>query len=111
MSSSAPWLKLPKVRVAADSKLCGPLASFRPRRIPNLASLIAVPYDASLTVVLYDSCFELLVLTISLQESRESDVKLHDAIKKAADLQKSNDFLQKEMRALKHRLQGESHDI
>ena len=28
-----------------------PLAAFRPRRIPNLASLIAVPYDANLTVV------------------------------------------------------------
>ena len=41
---------LPKVRVAADSKLCCPLASFRPRRIPNLASLIAVPSDANLTV-------------------------------------------------------------
>ena len=50
VSSSAPWLKLPKVRVAADSKLCCPLASFRPRRIPNLASLVAVPYDANLTV-------------------------------------------------------------
>ena len=42
---------LPKVRVAADSKLCCPLASFRPRRSPNLASsLIAVPSDANLTV-------------------------------------------------------------
>ena len=43
---------LPKVRVAADSKLCCPLASFRPQRIPNLASVIAVPYDANLTVVI-----------------------------------------------------------
>ena len=39
-----------KVRVAADSKLCCPLAPFRPRRIPNLASLLAVPFDANLTV-------------------------------------------------------------
>ena len=44
---------LPKVRVAADSKLCYPLASFRPRRIPNLASLLAVPFDANLTVPYY----------------------------------------------------------
>ena len=43
MSSSTPWLKLPQVSVAADSKLCFPLASFRFRRIPNLASLLAVP--------------------------------------------------------------------
>ena len=40
---------LPKVRVAADSKLCCPSASFRPRRIPSLASLTAVPYDVNLT--------------------------------------------------------------
>ena len=41
---------LPKVRGAADSKVCCPLASFRPLRIPNLASLLAVPHDANLTV-------------------------------------------------------------
>ena len=43
---------LPKVRVAADSKVCCPLAAFRPRQIPNLASPVAVPYDANLTVVI-----------------------------------------------------------
>ena len=42
---------LPKVRVAANSKLCCPLASCRPRRIPNLASLIVVPSDANLTAL------------------------------------------------------------
>ena len=40
------------IRVVADSKLCCPLAAFRFRRIPNLASLVAVPSDANLTVVL-----------------------------------------------------------
>ena len=34
---------LPKVRVAADSKLCCPLPVFRLQRIPNHASLPAVP--------------------------------------------------------------------
>ena len=38
------------VRVAADSKLCCPLASSRPWWIPNLASLLAVHLDANLTV-------------------------------------------------------------
>ena len=62
-------LKRPMVRVAADSKLCCPLASFRPRRIPNLASLIAVPYDANLTVhrVPTDMCHFVSVNTISAE--------------------------------------------
>ena len=44
---------LPKVRVAADSKLCCILASFCHRRIPNLASLLTVPFHANLTVSQY----------------------------------------------------------
>ena len=61
---------LPRVRVAADSKLCCPLASFRPRRIPNLASLLAVPFDANLTVARTDvlSASVLLVLVFLAAE-------------------------------------------
>ena len=44
---------LPKVRVAADSKLCCPLAVFRLQRMPNHASLPAVPTVANLTVYTY----------------------------------------------------------
>ena len=48
---------LPKVRVTAGSKLCCPLASFRPQRIPNLASRVAVSYDTNLTVHMFVSWF------------------------------------------------------
>ena len=41
---------LPKVRVAANSKVCCPLAVFRLQQIPNHASLPAVPTVANLTV-------------------------------------------------------------